>query len=446
MKGKGEKERYTHLNAEFQRIARRDKKAFLSDQCKEIEENNRMGKTRALFKKIRDTMGTFHPKKSTIKGRNEYIMKNAGLEEAQAGVKIARRNINNLRYADDTTLMAESEEELKSLLMKVKEESEKVGLKLNIQKTKIMASGPITSWEIDGETVETVSDFILGGSKITADGKIHPPPFVVIVLLKYIHWSIKTEKMKNEIAAVVFFFTRLVRKHDKLKKEAVERFAEKLTLILQEKYKNHWYPEKPSKGQAYRCIRVNKFQRVDPDVLKACENSCILYSDLGLPKELTLWVDPCEVCCRYGEKNNAFIVASFENEDENKDEISKKVTRALDKVTSDYHSGSSSSDEETCKEVEVKPNSVAATPSPVYQISELIFPPLPMWHPLPRKKPIMYRGNGNQSHYPPPIPFGYPNQGRKNKPYRPIPVTWVPPPGMHCDRNHWINPHMLAPH
>ena len=100
----------------------------------------------------------------------EYIMRNAGLEEAQTGIKIARRNINNLRYAGDTTLMAESEEELKSLLMKVKEESEKVGLKLDIQKTKIMASGPITSWEIDGETVETVSDFILGGSKITADG------------------------------------------------------------------------------------------------------------------------------------------------------------------------------------------------------------------------------------------------------------------------------------
>ena len=97
-------------------------------------------------------------------------MRNAGLEETQAGIKIARRNINNLRYADDTTLLAESEEELKSLLMKVKEESEKVGLKLNIQKMKIMASGPITSQEIDGETVETVSDFILGGSKITADG------------------------------------------------------------------------------------------------------------------------------------------------------------------------------------------------------------------------------------------------------------------------------------
>ena len=97
-------------------------------------------------------------------------MRNAGLEEAQAGIKIAWRNINNLRYADDTTLMAESEEELKSLLMKVKQESENVGLKLNIQKMKIMASGLITSWEIDGETVETVSDFIFGGSKITADG------------------------------------------------------------------------------------------------------------------------------------------------------------------------------------------------------------------------------------------------------------------------------------
>ena len=97
-------------------------------------------------------------------------MQNTGLDEAQAGIKIARRNINNLRYADDTTVMAESEEELKSLLMKVKEESEKVSLKLNIQKTKIMASGPITSWQIDGETMETMRDFILGGSKITADG------------------------------------------------------------------------------------------------------------------------------------------------------------------------------------------------------------------------------------------------------------------------------------
>ena len=100
----------------------------------------------------------------------EYIMRNTGLEEAQAGIKIARRNINNLRYADNTTLVAESEKELMSLLMKVKEESEKVGLKLNIQKTKIMASSPITSWQIDRETVETMADFIFGRSKITADG------------------------------------------------------------------------------------------------------------------------------------------------------------------------------------------------------------------------------------------------------------------------------------
>ena len=100
----------------------------------------------------------------------EYIMRNTGLEEAQAGIKIAGRNLNNLSYADDTTLMAESEEELKSLLMKVKEESEKVGFKLNIQKMKIMASGPITSWQIDGKTVETVADFTFLGSKITADG------------------------------------------------------------------------------------------------------------------------------------------------------------------------------------------------------------------------------------------------------------------------------------
>ena len=99
----------------------------------------------------------------------EYIIRHAGLDEAQAGIKIAGRNINNLRYADDTTLMAESEEKLKGLLMKVKEESEKVGLKVYIQKTKIMASGPVTSWQIDGETVETVSDFIFGGSKVTAE-------------------------------------------------------------------------------------------------------------------------------------------------------------------------------------------------------------------------------------------------------------------------------------
>ena len=109
-------------------------------------------------------------------------MRNAGLDEAQTGIKIARRNINNLRYSDDNTLMAESEEELKSLLMKVKEESKKAGLKLNIQKTKIMASGPITSWQIDGETVETVTDFIFLGSKIPADGDCSQEIKIILLL------------------------------------------------------------------------------------------------------------------------------------------------------------------------------------------------------------------------------------------------------------------------
>ena len=199
VKSIGEKERYKHLNAEFQ------KNIYFCfiDYAKDFDcvDHNKLWKIlkemgipdhltcllRNLYAGQEATVRTGHGTTDWFqigKGVRQgcilspclfhlyavYIMRNAGLEEAQAGIKIAGRNINNLRYADDTTLMAESEEELKSLLMKVKVESEKVGLKLNIQKTKIMASGPITSWEIDGETVETVSDFIFLGSKITADG------------------------------------------------------------------------------------------------------------------------------------------------------------------------------------------------------------------------------------------------------------------------------------
>ncbi|XP_028938570.1 protein BTG3 isoform X2 [Ornithorhynchus anatinus] len=232
--------------------------------------------------------------------------------------------------------------------------------------------------------------------------------------------------MKNEIAAVVFFFTKLVRKNDKLGKEAVERFAEKLTVILQEKYENHWYPEKPSKGQAYR------FQRVDPDVLKACENSRILYSDLDLPRELTLWVDPCEVCCRYGEKNNAFVVASFQSGDENKDEISKKVTSAVDKVTSDYHSGSSS-DEEGRKE--------AARPARAPEASRPAATPSP----LPQRGPATSRrGFGPpQGPHPPPFPPGYPHPGGRSQAYRPGPRA--PPAPRGEPRPFWPSPQMAAP-
>ena len=130
-------------------------------------------------------------------------MRNAGLDKAQAGIKIARRNINNLRYADDTTLMAESEEVLKSLLMKVKEESEKVGLKLNIQTTKIMASGPITSWEIDGEIVETVSDFIFLGSKITADGDCNHEIKRCLLLARKVRTNIDSILKRRDITLFI---------------------------------------------------------------------------------------------------------------------------------------------------------------------------------------------------------------------------------------------------
>ena len=137
-------------------------------------------------------------------------MRSAGLEEAQAGIKIARRNINNLRYADDTTLMAESEEELKSLLMKVKEESENFGLKLNIQKTKIVASGPITSWEIDGETVETVSHFILGGSKVTADGDCSHETKRPLLLGRKVMTNLSSVQL---LSRVLLFATPLIAAH-----------------------------------------------------------------------------------------------------------------------------------------------------------------------------------------------------------------------------------------
>ncbi|XP_044143493.1 protein BTG3 [Bufo gargarizans] len=150
--------------------------------------------------------------------------------------------------------------------------------------------------------------------------------------------------MKNEISAVVFFLSRLLKNNKKLHKEEIEMFSEELGRILHDKYVDHWYPETPTKGQAYRCIRVNRCQGVDPDLQKACFSSGLLYEDLGLPLEMTLWVDPCEVCCRYGEKNPSFVVASFESK-EDKTEISRKVNHAMEKVTSDYHSGSSSDDE-----------------------------------------------------------------------------------------------------
>ncbi|TDH04635.1 hypothetical protein EPR50_G00134890 [Perca flavescens] len=152
--------------------------------------------------------------------------------------------------------------------------------------------------------------------------------------------------MRREIAAVVFLLKRLLKTGEKLESHKINLFVERLAGALQEKFKGHWYPENPIKGEAYRCIRVNRSQRQDPDLLRACQESGIQYSDLELPPELTLWVDPGSVCCRVGEQNPCFSVASFCNtEEEDKDVV--KVTSALERVTSDYHSGSSSDEEST---------------------------------------------------------------------------------------------------
>ncbi|XP_070699832.1 protein BTG3 [Pempheris klunzingeri] len=196
--------------------------------------------------------------------------------------------------------------------------------------------------------------------------------------------------MRREIAAVVFFLKRLVKNGEKLELHKIEQFVERLAVALQEKFKGHWYPENPSKGQAYRCIRVNQFHRQDPELLQACRKSGVQYSDLGLPRELTLWVDPGEVCCRYGENNPCFSVASFSNDEEEEDkEVAKKVTSALERVTSDYHSGSSSDEESIRTSPLTIPNSRCA-----YQAMN---PAAPSWHP---KNMLLGNGHtGPRTHY-----------------------------------------------
>ncbi|KAM9385598.1 protein BTG3-like isoform 1-T1 [Pholidichthys leucotaenia] len=179
--------------------------------------------------------------------------------------------------------------------------------------------------------------------------------------------------MRREIAAVVFFMKRLVKKGEKLDSDKIELFVERLAVALQKKFKGHWYPESPTKGQAYRCVRVNRFHRQDPEILQACQESGVQYSDLRLPRELTLWVDPGEVCCRYGEQNPCFSVAAFSNEEEDGKDVAKKVTSALERVTSDYHSGSSSDEESTH-------SSPPTTPSR-HSTYQTMNPEAPAWHP-----------------------------------------------------------------
>ncbi|XP_028277175.1 protein BTG3 [Parambassis ranga] len=228
--------------------------------------------------------------------------------------------------------------------------------------------------------------------------------------------------MRREIAAVVFFLKRHLKRGEKLESDKIELFAERLAVALQEKFKGHWYPENPSKGQAYRCIRVNSFHRQDPELLRACQESGLLYSDLGLPLELTLWVDPGEVCCRYGEQNPCFSVANFSSDEKKKNDkdVAKKVTSALERVTSDYHSGSS--DEESTRS---SPLTI-----PNYRSSyQTLNPAAPTWHP---KKMVP-----GKSHVLPRPHYGYKPHSRAPHAFRN--TLWVPPvyrggPG-HWDTN-----------
>ncbi|KAG8434491.1 hypothetical protein GDO86_012752 [Hymenochirus boettgeri] len=230
--------------------------------------------------------------------------------------------------------------------------------------------------------------------------------------------------MKEEIAATVVFITMLVKRHKQLTKQKIERFAAKLTTILFAKYKAHWYAENPTKGQAFRCIRINKCQAIDSVLEKACAESNVDYDDLGLPKEMTIWVDPFEVCCRYGEKNEPFTIASFIGKDGNS--VSKRISSAVEKATSDYHSGTSSDEEPTNKEPKIIPK--VSNPNSIYQCADYI-QPIPSWPHYPRRK-------------------NYPNDGyhqRQSMPFHPQQRAYksfrqsATLPGPRVDRYHWVN-------
>ncbi|NWH70867.1 B910 protein, partial [Piaya cayana] len=224
--------------------------------------------------------------------------------------------------------------------------------------------------------------------------------------------------MKDEIAATVFFITRLVKREDKLSKRKMDKFAAKLTTILFEKYKNHWYLDNPSRGQAFRCIRINKHQRRDPLLEKACVESDVDFNNLGLPKEMTLWVDPFEVCCRYGEKNRPFTIAHFEGEEN--PELPQRISYAVDRAALDYHSGVSSDEESFSKEPKAIPT--VSNPNSVYQFSGYYKASVHPWSPYLHRKSYMSDGSCYAQH-------------RGYKGHRPTAAF----PGPRIDRYHWIN-------
>ncbi|NXY83266.1 B910 protein, partial [Alcedo cyanopectus] len=224
--------------------------------------------------------------------------------------------------------------------------------------------------------------------------------------------------MKDEIAATVFFITRLVKREDKLSKHKMEKFAAKLMTIMFEKYKNHWYLDNPSKGQAFRCIRINKHQSRDPLLEQACVESNVDFDKLGLPKEMTLWVDPFEVCCRYGEKNQPFTIAHFEGEEN--PELSQQISHAVDRAALDYHSGLSSDEESFSREPRAIPT--VSNPNSVYQFGDYCKAPVHPWPQYLHRKAYVPEGP----------PYA---QDRGSKAYRPM----VAFSGLRLDRYHWIN-------
>ncbi|XP_054254295.1 maternal B9.10 protein-like [Indicator indicator] len=224
--------------------------------------------------------------------------------------------------------------------------------------------------------------------------------------------------MKDEIAATVFFITRLVKREDKLSKQKVEKFAAKLTTILFEKYKNHWYLDNPSRGQAFRCIRINKHQTRDLLLEQACVESNVDFDKLGLPKEMTLWVDPFEVCCRYGEKNWPFTVARFEGEEN--PELLQQISYAVDRASLDYHSGIPSDEESSSKEP--KAIRIVSNPNSVYQFRDYCKAPVQPWSRYLHRKTYLTDGSCYAWH-------------RAYKLYRSTAAFT----GLHVDRYHWVN-------
>ncbi|KAE8592593.1 hypothetical protein XENTR_v10018803 [Xenopus tropicalis] len=229
--------------------------------------------------------------------------------------------------------------------------------------------------------------------------------------------------MKEEIAATVVFLTMLVKKHKQLSKQKIEKFAAKLTTILFAKYKTHWYAENPTKGQAFRCIRINQCQAVDAVLEKACAESNVDFNDLGLPKEMTIWVDPFEVCCRYGEKNDPFTIANFKGKDDCN--VPKRISNAVEKATSDYHSGTSSDEEPTNKEPKTIPK--VSNPNSIYQCADYT-QTIPPWSQYPRRKHYPNDGYQHQS-----MPY-YPPQ-KSYKAFRQSSAF----SGPRVDRYHWVN-------